>query len=88
VYRIYKPNHSDTTYAIKLSPQGASILDTSTRNLTFVDGDFETIHQALGTYLLRQMKVDAGYSEIIMWVLLILLENRLYACSINDDANR
>jgi hypothetical protein len=39
-----------------------------TRSLAFVDGDFETIHQALGTYLLRQMKVDAGYSGIMMVV--------------------
>ena len=65
MYRIYKPSHADTAFAIKLSPQGASIFDTSTGSHTFVDGEFLTIHQALGKYLLRQMKVNATYSEIM-----------------------
>ena len=65
MYRIYKPINSDTTYAIKLCPQGASIFDSSTRCLTFVDVDFETIHQALGVYLLRQLRVDDAYGELM-----------------------
>ena len=66
IFRIYRPVNSTTSYAIKLSPQGVSIFDTSTKSHTFVDGNFETIHQALGVYLLRQLKVDAAYSEIMM----------------------
>lgn len=68
MFRIYRPANSDTTYAIRLSPQGASILDSSTGQRSFVDGNFETIHQALGKYLLMQLRVDDAYSEIMMGV--------------------
>ena len=64
MFRIYRPAYSTTTYAIQLSPKGASIFDTSTGSHTFVDGNFDTIHQALGKYLLRQFKVNAGFSEL------------------------
>ena len=66
MYRIYRPADSSTTYAIKLYAGGACILDSSTRSHTFVDGEFSTIHQALGVYLLRQLKVDAAYSELMI----------------------
>ncbi len=45
----------------------AYILD-STRKRTFVDGDgdgdFESIHVALGVFLLRQFRVDDAWGEL------------------------
>ncbi len=66
MYRIYKPSESEITYAIRLCADGADVVDTSTKQSTFIEGDFATIHQALGTYLLRQFKVDAAYGELTM----------------------
>ena len=66
MFRIYRPANSTITYAIRLSPQGASIFESSTKQSTFIDGRFSTIHAALGVYLLRQMQVDAGYGELMM----------------------
>ena len=66
MYRIYRPNDSDTTYGIRLESDGATIFDHGTKQSTLIEGDFETIHQALGTYLLRQFKVDAAYGELTM----------------------
>ena len=48
MYRIYRPADSNTTYAIRLCTDGAHIFDSSTGKRTFVDGDFETMHVALG----------------------------------------
>ncbi len=64
MYRIYRPADSSTTYAIQLSSDGADIFDGSTRRRTFVDGEFETIHAALGVYLLRQLMVDDAWGEL------------------------
>jgi FAD synthase len=66
MYHIYKPIDSDITYAIQLSSDGANIFDSSIRHHTFVDGDFETIHQALGVYFIRQGQVNRGYGELTM----------------------
>ncbi len=64
MYRIYKPSDSDITYAIKLCTDGCTIIDGCTRRRTFVDGEFESIHQALGVYLLRQLRVDDAWGEL------------------------
>ncbi len=64
MFQIYRPADSETTYAIHLCASGAYIFDTSTRRRTFVDGDFDTIHQALGVYLLRQFRVDDAWGEL------------------------
>lgn len=64
MYRIYRPADSDTTYGIRLDSAGATIFDHDTKQRTFIEGYFATIHQALGTYLLRQFKVDAAYDEL------------------------
>lgn len=68
MYRLYKPADSDITYAIKLGSNGAHIFDGSAGRRTFIDGDFETIHQALGVYLLRQMKVNDAWGELTMGI--------------------
>ena len=65
MYRIYRPAESNTTYAIRLSTGGAYIFDSSTGQHTFVDGDFiNTIHQALGIYLLRQFRVNDAWGVL------------------------
>ena len=65
MYRIYKPLDSDITYAIKLCTDGAYIFDSSTGRRTFVDGEFSTINEALGVYLLRQLRVNDAYGELM-----------------------
>ncbi len=64
MFQIYRPADSYTTYAIRLCASGASIFDSSTGKRTFVDGDFETIHAAIGVYLLRQFRVDDAWGEL------------------------
>jgi len=64
MYRIYRPADSSTRYGIQLYSDGAYIFDSSTRQHTFVDGEFGTIHQALGVYLLRQMSVNDAWAEL------------------------
>lgn len=64
MFGIYRPANSTTAYAIKLCADGACIFDSSTGKRTFVDGDFDTIHEALGIYLLRQMKVNDAWGEL------------------------
>lgn len=64
MYRIYRPADSSATYGIQLHSDGATVFDHSTKQRTFIEGDFATIHQALGIYLLRQFKVDAAYGEL------------------------
>lgn len=66
MYRIYRPADSDTTYGIRLNSDGATIFDHDTKQSMFIEGDFSTIHQALGIYLLRHFKVDAAYGELTM----------------------
>jgi hypothetical protein len=41
-----------------------SLFDPSTRRRTFVDGEFETTHAAVGVYLLRQFRVDDAWGEL------------------------
>ena len=64
MYRIYKPIDSDITYAIALSTDGAYVLDSSTKRRTFLSGEYETINQALGVYLLRQFRVNNAWGEL------------------------
>ena len=66
MYRIYRPIDSDTSYGIRLHSDGATIFDHGTKQRMFIDGDFPTIHKALGTYLVRQFKVNAAYGELTM----------------------
>ena len=64
MYRIYRSADSSTTFAIKLTADGARIFDSSTGKRTFVDGEFSTIHEALGVYLLRHLKVCNAWGEL------------------------
>ncbi len=68
MYQIYKPIHSDITYAIRVHSNGACILDSSTKRRTFIPGTHKTHHQALGVYLLRQFRVDDAWGELTMGI--------------------
>jgi hypothetical protein len=65
MFQTYRPADSNINYAIKLTADGVHIFDSSTRRRTFVDGEFDTIHQALGIYLLRQFRVDDAYGVLM-----------------------
>ncbi len=69
MYHIYRSTNL-TTYAIQLctGTDGTLIFDTSTKRRTFLDGEFETIHQALGIYLLRQFRVNDAWGELSMGI--------------------
>jgi hypothetical protein len=64
MYRIYRPADSSTTYAIRLCTDGAYIFDSSTRHHPFIAGEFTTINEALGVYLLRQFSVNDAWGEL------------------------